>query len=76
MSAYSCRGNTVTPPSLSTLLRYMSSYVGETISDSIIRSTIWVHKSDLDRDGKVTEADFVLFKLQQMQKVRTNSRTT
>ena len=30
---------------------------------------MWVHKSDLDRDGRVTEADFVLFKLQQMQRV-------
>jgi hypothetical protein len=28
-----------------------------------------VHKADLDGDGKVTEADYVLFKLQQMQKV-------
>lgn len=32
-------------------------------------STIWVHKADLDGDDKVTEADYVLFKLQQMQKV-------
>jgi hypothetical protein len=32
-------------------------------------STTWVHKADLDGDGKVTEADYVLFKLQQMQKV-------
>jgi len=30
---------------------------------------VWVHKSDLDRDGRITEADFVLFKLQQMQRV-------
>lgn len=28
-----------------------------------------MHKADLDGDGKVTEADYVLFKLQQMQKV-------
>jgi hypothetical protein len=28
-----------------------------------------VHKCDLDGDGKVSEADYVLFKLQQMQKV-------
>jgi len=28
-----------------------------------------VHRADLDGDGRVTEADYVLFKLQQMQKV-------
>ena len=28
-----------------------------------------MHKADLDRDGRITEADYILFKLQQMQKV-------
>jgi hypothetical protein len=48
---------------------YVSDIVGEAIIDEIIDSTIWVHKCDLDMDGKVSEADYVLFKLQQMQKV-------
>jgi hypothetical protein len=48
---------------------YVSDTVGESISAKIISSTIWVHRSDLDKDGKVSEADYLLFKLQQMQKV-------
>ena len=37
---------------------YLDCVVGEQINDQIIASTVWVHKSDLDRDGRVTEADF------------------
>jgi hypothetical protein len=42
----------------------------DAIAAVLIDSTTWVHKADLDGDGKVTEADYVLFKLQQMQKVK------
>jgi len=39
------------------------------INSKIVSSTVWVHKADLDQDGKISESDFCLFKLQQMQKV-------
>jgi hypothetical protein len=45
------------------------SYKEDYINSQMIESTTWVHRADLDKDGKVSEADFVLFKLQQMQKV-------
>jgi len=41
----------------------------DAITAILIDSTTWVHKADIDGDGKITEADYVLFKLQQMQKV-------
>ena len=41
----------------------------DAITAVLIDSTTWVHKADIDGDGKITEADYVLFKLQQMQKV-------
>jgi len=28
----------------------------------MIGSTTWVHKADLDRDEKITQADYILFK--------------
>ena len=49
---------------------YVEDYVGEGILEKIIDSTTWVHKADLDCDGMITESDYILFKLQQMQKVR------
>lgn len=48
---------------------YLEMIAEETVASKIIDSTIWTHKSDLDNDGKVTEADYILFKLQQLQKV-------
>lgn len=48
---------------------YVVGVVEKGILDTIIQSTTWVHKSDLDDDGQVSEAEYVLFKLQQMQKV-------
>lgn len=47
----------------------MNGYFGMRINDILISSTIWVHKADIDGDGKVTQPDFILFKLQQMQQV-------
>jgi len=41
---------------------YVNGVVGNEIIDKIIDSTTWVHKADLDRDGKISEADYVLFK--------------
>jgi acyl transferase domain-containing protein len=47
----------------------VNGYFGMRINDILISSTIWVHKADIDGDGKVTQPDFILFKLQQMQQV-------
>jgi len=47
----------------------VNGYFGTRINDTLISSTIWVHKADIDGDGKVTQPDFILFKLQQMQQV-------
>ena len=38
---------------------YVEDWVGEKINKQIITSTIWVHKSDLNRNGDCTEADYV-----------------
>ena len=38
---------------------YVHDIVGEGINQKIISSTIWVHKSDLNRNGDCTEADYV-----------------
>jgi hypothetical protein len=38
---------------------YVNGYVGEAIVEKLIDSTVWVHKADLDRDGKLTEPDYV-----------------
>jgi hypothetical protein len=48
---------------------YVNGIVGEGINRQLIESTTWVHKADVDRSGKLSESEFVLFKLQQMQKV-------
>ena len=36
----------------------MNDVVGSVIIDKIIDSTTWVHKADLDYDGKITESDY------------------
>lgn len=38
---------------------YVQDIVGEGINQKVISSTIWVHKSDLNRNGDCTEADYV-----------------
>ena len=43
------------------------------VVDAIIDSTIYVHRIDLDGDGRVSESGYVLFKLLQMQKVDERS---
>mmetsp|Transcript_168 Transcript_168/g.373 ORF Transcript_168/g.373 Transcript_168/m.373 type:complete len:840 (+) Transcript_168:136-2655(+) len=48
---------------------YVNAYVGEGIVRKLIDSTTWVHKADVRGTGFLNEADYVLFKLQQMQKV-------
>jgi hypothetical protein len=48
--------------------------MSDAITAVLIDSTTWVHKADIDGDGKITEADYVLFKLQQMQKVNQRNR--
>jgi hypothetical protein len=48
---------------------YVNDFVGEKIIRTIINSTTWVHSADVANIGVITEADYVLFKLQQMQKV-------
>jgi len=48
---------------------FVNSIVGERVIETLIDSTTWVHKADTDSDGRVSEADYVLFKLQQMLKV-------
>jgi len=49
-------------------------FVAEPIIEEIIGDTIWVHKADLSDPsdhsyGKITEADYILFKLLQLQAV-------
>jgi len=51
---------------------YVNDYEGERIIQTIINSTTWVHSADIGKIGVITEADYVLFKLQQMQKVDAN----
>ena len=48
---------------------YIEEIAGESVVKDIVKSTVWVHKSDIDQDGRVDEADYCLFKLQQMMKV-------
>jgi len=48
---------------------YIEDIVGEKIVQTLIDSTTFVHSTDIDNTGVVTEADYVTFKLQQMQKV-------
>jgi len=48
---------------------YVDEIVGEGIIKTLIDSTIWVHKADIDKEGSITEADYIVFKLLQMQKV-------
>jgi len=50
-------------------LLYVDDYIGEGIVGAILASTINVHTADIEGDGRVTEADFVLFKLLEMQAV-------
>jgi len=42
------------------------------VIETLIDSTTWVHKADTDSDGRVSEADYVLFKLQELQAVDTS----
>jgi hypothetical protein len=47
----------------------VNGYFGTRINDTLLSSTTWVHKADVDGDGQVSQSDFILFKLQQMQKL-------
>jgi hypothetical protein len=51
---------------------YLHDIMGERIVGKILDSTTFVHKADIDRTGDVSEAEFIMFKLQQMQKVDTD----
>ena len=44
----------------------------KSITAKLIDLTIWVHKSDIDGDGRVYDADYCLFKLQQLQALDTD----
>ena len=46
----------------------------ESVIEKIIDSTTWVHKADIYKHGTITEADYILFKLLQMQKVKKKRR--
>ena len=48
---------------------YVSDYVGGRIMDTLLKSVTYVHKADIDDNNLITEADYVLFKLHQMQLV-------
>jgi hypothetical protein len=39
----------------------------DAITATLLQSVTWVHKADLFHTGRVTQADYVLFKLQQLQ---------
>ena len=41
---------------------YVEDLVGEEIIQKIINSTTWVHTVDINKTGRITEADYVLFK--------------
>jgi len=70
MTVFILLGTIVAGSALSDMVDvYTNDVIGEEIVEKIIVSTTWVHKADLDGDGKIGEADYILFKLQQMQKV-------
>jgi len=48
---------------------YVVEFTEERILGMILDSTTFVHKADLKGDGRVTEAEYTAFKLQQMQKL-------
>jgi hypothetical protein len=43
--------------------------LGEPITDQILSEVTFVHRANLRNDGRVTETDYLLFKLLQLQKV-------
>ena len=49
--------------------------IGEEIVAQIIESTTWVHKADVFKTGTISEADYIVFKLQQLQMVREALRS-
>ena len=55
---------------------YCDAVIGENIIRAIMASTIYVHTVDVSGNGKITSSDFVLFKLLQMQKVRSELGAT
>ena len=48
---------------------YLEDVAGAAINARLMDSTVWVHKADISKDGRGDEADYVIFKLQQMQAV-------
>eukprot|EP00613_Pedinella_sp_CCMP2098_P044500 CAMPEP_0171779476 /NCGR_PEP_ID=MMETSP0991-20121206/59033_1 /TAXON_ID=483369 /ORGANISM="non described non described, Strain CCMP2098" /LENGTH=826 /DNA_ID=CAMNT_0012386655 /DNA_START=314 /DNA_END=2795 /DNA_ORIENTATION=- len=52
---------------------YVRDYEGEKIVRDIIESSTWVYKADINKSGIITESDYVLFKLQQLQMVSKTS---
>eukprot|EP00613_Pedinella_sp_CCMP2098_P046104 CAMPEP_0171826582 /NCGR_PEP_ID=MMETSP0992-20121227/6157_1 /TAXON_ID=483369 /ORGANISM="non described non described, Strain CCMP2098" /LENGTH=869 /DNA_ID=CAMNT_0012441609 /DNA_START=320 /DNA_END=2929 /DNA_ORIENTATION=- len=52
---------------------YIRDYEGEKIVRQIIDSTTWIHKADMTGTGIITESDYVLFQLQQLQMVSQTS---
>jgi len=70
MSVYMLVATVVVGQALSDIIDvYVNDVVGEGIVRTLINSTTWVHAADVNKTGKLTEADYVLFKLQQMMKV-------
>ena len=47
----------------------MEKLLGEPITDQILSEVTFVHRANLRNDGRVTETDYLLFKLLQLQKV-------
>jgi hypothetical protein len=48
---------------------YVNGVIGARIRREILASDVFVHRSDLDLDGRLSEADYILFKLVQLHEV-------
>eukprot|EP00615_Pteridomonas_danica_P000440 CAMPEP_0114366096 /NCGR_PEP_ID=MMETSP0101-20121206/28973_1 /TAXON_ID=38822 ORGANISM="Pteridomonas danica, Strain PT" /NCGR_SAMPLE_ID=MMETSP0101 /ASSEMBLY_ACC=CAM_ASM_000211 /LENGTH=897 /DNA_ID=CAMNT_0001514893 /DNA_START=224 /DNA_END=2914 /DNA_ORIENTATION=+ len=50
---------------------YLRDFMSEPIFDLMISSSTHVYKADVDKTGVITEAEYIIFKLQQMQRLDT-----
>merc|ERR1740117_2701542 len=48
---------------------YVIEFTEQTIIEKVLLSTTYIHKCDLEGNGIISEAEYTVFKLQQMQKV-------
>lgn len=70
MTLYMLVGSVVVGTTLREFMElFVSSAVEEPLVNKILETTLYVHRCDLDDDGQISESDFILFKLQQMQKL-------